>query len=114
MKEAEKLPKVENMTYLENFNFTNTRPRDEFRKEILRLDAIRNEELEKASQDPNYTKTKKPVMDSPICYKSNNHKSDEDSGTGCAAQFNEALNLKSREASVFLPLDIFDKGKKSF
>lgn len=114
VKTAEELPKVDNTTSFENFTFTNTRPRDEFRKELLRLKALDDERLEKASQDKNYTKKRKPINDSPICYKSNNpdsyYSDDGEQDYGCAAKFNETLNLKSREASVFLPLDIFDKG----
>lgn len=112
METAEKLPKVDNTTSFENLTFVNTRPRDEFRKELLRLKAIEDERLEKLSQDKNYTKKRAPV-DSPNCYKSDNadnDDSDDSEDLGCAAKFNETLNLKSKEASVFLPVDIFDKG----
>lgn len=61
----------------------------------------------------NYTKKRRPP-DNQICYKS-----DDDSGggyagydgprKGCYVKFNETINAKSKEASVFLPLDIFDK-----
>lgn len=117
MKAAEELPKVyENTTNYENYTFVNTRDRDEFRKELLRLKAIHDEELEKRSQAENYTKKRKPVNDSPICYKSNVPISDDDDEDnpdyGCMAKLNETINLKSKEASVFLPIDVFDKGLK--
>ena len=112
---AEELPKVDNTTTFDNFTFVNTRPRDEFGKELLRIKAEKDEKLEKDSQDKNYTKKRKPINDSPICYKSNNPESkdsddDEQQDLGCLAKFNETLNLKLRETSVFLPLDVFDKG----
>lgn len=116
MKEAEELPKIyENTTNFENYTFVNTRVRDKFRKEILRLKAIEDERLEKASQDKNYTKKRKPIDESPNCIKSDNPKDDGDDDEdepdlGCYAKFNETLNIKSKEASVFLPLDVFDKG----
>lgn len=117
VKTAEELPKVDNTTSFENFTFVNSRPRDEFRKEQLRLKAIEDERLEKLSQDANYTKKRKPSNDSPICYKSNNPDSEDndddedDKDFGCVSKYNETLELKSRESSIFLPLDIFDKGK---
>lgn len=115
VKAAEELPKVyENTTDFENYTFVNTRDRDEFRKELLRVKAIRDEDLEKRSQDANYTKKRKPVNDSPICYKSNVPESDDidedDPDHECMAKLNETIDLKSKEASVFLPIDVFDKG----
>lgn len=116
VKTAEELPKVyENTTNFENYTFTHTRTRDKFRKELLRLKAIDDEKLEKLSQDKNYTKKRKPIDESPICYK-RSHPDDDDGNDqpdhGCMAKFNETIDLKSKEASIFLPLDVFDKGEK--
>lgn len=120
MRVAEDLPKVyENTTDFNHYKFTNTRDRDEFRKELLRLKAIEDERLEKASQEEGYKKKRKPVYDSQICYKSENPDDDENEYNDeeddylCMAKFNETIDLKAKEASVFLPVDIFDKGKKS-
>lgn len=115
MKTAEELPKVyENTTNFEHYNFTNTRARDNFRKELLKIKAIEDERLEKLSQDKNYTKKRKPKVESFICYK-RDHPDDDDGNDepdhGCMSKFNETVNLKSKEASVFLPLDVFDKGE---
>lgn len=115
VKAAEELPKVyENTTDFENYSFVNTRDRDEFRKELLRIKAIEDEKLEKDSQDKNYKKKRKIVNDSPICYKSNVPESDDteedEPDYECFAKLNETINLKSKEASVFLPIDVFDKG----
>lgn len=117
MKTAEELPKVyENTTNFENYTFTHTRERDELRKEILRIKEIEDRRLEQLSQDANYTKKRKPIDESPICYK-RDHPDDDDGNDEpdhrCMAKFNETINLKSKEASVFLPLDVFDKGKPS-
>lgn len=117
MNTTEELPKVnENTTNFENYKFVHVRDRDIFRKEYLANKAIEDEKLEKLSQEKNYTKKRKPVHDSMICYKSDNHDNDDydydddDVDHGCMAKFNETVNIKSREASVFLPLDVFDKG----
>lgn len=111
MKEAEALPKVyDNTTNFENYTFINTRGRDEFGKELQRQKAINDSKLEKASQDPNYTKERKPIDESPICIKSDDSGVNEP-GPGCYAKFDETLNIKSKEASVFFPADVFDKGK---
>lgn len=117
MRTAEQLPKVyENTTNFENYTFVHTRVRDKFRKEFLRLKVLEDERLEKLSQEKNYTKKRKPVDESPICYKSNNpadvNSDDGEEDFGCMAKFNETLDLKSREASVFLPVDVFDKGEQ--
>lgn len=114
MKTAEELPKVyENATNFDNYNFTHTRVRDTFRKDYLALKEIEDARLEKLSQDKNYTKKRKPVNESPFCYK-RSHPDDDDGDDqpdhGCMAKFNETLNLKSKEASVFLPVDVYDKG----
>lgn len=120
---AENLTSVqENATFYEDYTFVNTRERDLFRKEILRLKKIEDERLEKLSSDANYTKKRKPNYDNiRICYKSDNppvEEEDEDddedqegmkSKYGCYSKFNETVNMKSREASVFLPVDVFDK-----
>lgn len=114
MKTATDLPRVnENTTSFENYTFINSRDRDQFRKEYLAEKAIEDERLEKRSQDKNYTKKRKPVHESPYCFKSNDPRDDNhnDPDYGCMAKFNETLNVKSREASVFLPLDVFDKGE---
>lgn len=113
VKVAQDLPKVnENSTDFNNYTFINTRGRDQFRKEYLAEKKIRDELLEKASQDKNYTKKRKPKDESYNCIPSDNPPYD-DSGEpdhGCMAKFNETLNIRSKEASVFVPLDIFDKG----
>lgn len=114
---AEDLPKVyENTTNFENYTFVHTRNRDEHRKELVRLKEIDDRRLEALSQDKNYTKKRKPVYDSRICYKSNNPNDDvdddeDDKDFGCLAKFNETINLKSKEASIFVPVDVFDKGE---
>lgn len=117
VKVAEDLPRVhENTTNFENYTFVNTRQRDEWIKELRRLKAIEDARLEKLSQAEDYKKEKQPDHSSEICYKSNNPDDDDDGEDGddheCLAKFNETINLKSKEASVFLPVDVFDKGKE--
>lgn len=112
----------ENATFYDDYKFVHTRSRDLFRKEILRLKKIRDEELERRSSDANYTKKRKPNYDAAICYKSNappvvedddDDEDDEEGGKkspfGCYSNFIENVNAKSRESSVFLPVDVFDK-----
>ncbi|CRK93231.1 CLUMA_CG006775, isoform A [Clunio marinus] len=114
VKVVEDLPKVnENTTDFENYSFVNTRDRDEFREEELRLKRIEDELKERLSQSENYTKKRKPQHDGMICYQSDSP-SDDDADEdeidyGCFAKYNETINLKSKEASVYLPLDVFDK-----
>lgn len=122
MKVAEDLAKVDdNTTNFDNYTFLNMRERDEFGEEIDHKKRLNDALLEKLSSDKNYTKKRKPVNDSPICYKTDNAAAgdddnddddDDDGKFGCAAKFNETLNMKAREASVYFPIDVFDKGKK--
>lgn len=119
MKVAEDLPKMyENTTNYDNYTFINMRDRDEHRKVLMAMKEIEDARLEKLSSEKNYTKKRKPVHDQQICYKSDIPDADGDGDEdnpdhGCAAKFNETINLKAKEASVFLPLDVFDKGDNS-
>lgn len=130
--EVQKLPKVQdNSSYYENYTFTNIRKRDKHKKEIDALREKRNLCLERLSQEANYTKKRKPNYDARICYKSdvkpveeeeevNECKTDDDDDDDDDDEkeklsfFNESVNLKSKEAGVFLPLDVYDKGNLLF
>lgn len=110
VKVTEELPRVfENTTNFENYTFVNTRRRDKFKKELETERAIRNAILEERSNWANHTKKRIPP-EPLICYKSN--KADDNSDEpdfGCYAKFNESINAKSKESSVFFPIDVFDK-----
>lgn len=113
MKEAEKLPKIhesENATFFTNYTFVNTRDRDEFRKVLIKIKKFHDNELEKLSQQENYTKSKPANFNNRFCV-DNRDGDDEGPDYGCLAKFNETINVKSKEASVFFPLDVFDKGE---
>ncbi|KAG5676553.1 hypothetical protein PVAND_006378 [Polypedilum vanderplanki] len=113
------LPKVhENDTFFTNYTFINIRERDKHGAEILAEKEEENLRKEKASQDPNYKKKRKPNNDGSICIpsvsvgssKSNNDDDEEDGDDDDTISFiDEAVNVRSKEAGVFLPLDVYDK-----
>lgn len=84
-----------------------------FIKDFLKLKEIRDRELEKASQDENYTKKKKPNHDAFICIKRDEPEDDPlaEPDYGCLAKFNETIDLKAKQSSVFTPVDVFDRGE---
>lgn len=101
------------------------RKRDKHKSEIDKEKEEKNAKKELLSQDPNYTKKKKPNYDAPICIKSDvkekeendeNDGDDDDDDEGGDEEkistFNETLNMKAKQAGVYLPLDVYDKGRK--
>lgn len=100
------------------------RKRDKHKFEIDREREERNAIKEQKSQDPNYVKKKKPNYDAQVCIKSkvkiktkkeeeedNDDEDDDDKNEEKISMFNETLNMKAKQAGVYLPLDVFDKGK---
>jgi hypothetical protein len=97
----------------------NIRKRDKHRSQILAEKEIKNERLEKLSQDPNYKKPRKPIYDAQVCIKSDSKASDDDENAGKdddeveegeISYVEETVNMRSKEAGVFFPLDVYDKG----
>lgn len=118
IRQAEALPQVdENTTDFTNYTFINVRKRDKFNMEIKAEKEIRDAELEQRSMQPDYKKKRKPPEER-ICYKSDvtsdedsNESDDDGPDMGCYGKFDETINTKSQEASVFVPTDVFDKNK---
>lgn len=101
-----------------NYTFINIRTRDKHRSQIIAERDAENDRLEKLSQETNYTKPRKPNHDSEVCYKSNTPSNDDGDGAdddddeeGNISFFSETVNLKSKEAGVYTPIDIYDKGR---
>jgi hypothetical protein len=92
------------------------RNRDKHKSEIDRERDEENAIKEKLSQDANYKKKKKKNYDLPRCYKAkvthNDDDDDDETEHDEISTFNETLNLKVKQAGVFLPVDVYDKGKK--
>jgi hypothetical protein len=123
----QKIPQIhENKTFFANYTFLNIRKRDKHRKELKAEKDAKNERLEKLSQDPNYKKPRKPNHDAEICYKSDakpadNDKDDDDDGGGDddevefgkLSTIEESVHPRSKEAGVFFPVDVYDKGERS-
>ena len=106
------------------------RKRDKHKYEIDLERDERNAWKEKQSQQEGYVKKKKPDYNSDaykICYKStgdvkkakeeekdsNDDDDDDDDEEEKISTFNETVNMKAKQAGVYLPLDVFDKGKFS-
>lgn len=96
------------------------RKRDKHKFEIDREREEKNAIKEQMSQEPNYTKKKKPNYDAQVCIKSkvkikskDDDDDDDNENDEKISKFNETLNLKAKQAGVYLPLDVFDKGKNN-
>jgi hypothetical protein len=97
------------------------RKRDKHKSQIDRERDEINAIKEKRSQDPDYKKKKKPNYEDPVCYKSNikakikkkddDDDDDDDESEEKISTFNETINMKAKQAGVYLPLDVYDKGK---
>ncbi|KAL7043546.1 hypothetical protein ACKWTF_001566 [Chironomus riparius] len=113
--EVQKMPKVsDNATMYANYTFRNIRKRDKHKKQIDEERDARNLRLEQMSQEPNYTKKKKPNFDAPVCIKSDikdldGDGEDDDDDDEKISTFSEDVDIKSKEAGVFVPLDVYDK-----
>jgi hypothetical protein len=104
-----------NDSFFENYTFTNMRHRDKHKSQIDRERDEENAKKEKMSQDPNYKKKKKNY-ELPRCYKAKVTTNDDDDDSDETehdeiSTFNETLNLKVKKSGVFLPVDVYDKGK---
>lgn len=94
------------------------RKRDKHKSQIDREREEQNAIKEQLSQDPNYKKKKKPVYDQMVCYKSatapkSEESDDDDDESGeKISTFNETINMKAKQAGVYLPSDVYDKGKE--
>ena len=112
------MPKVsDNATMYANYTFRNIRKRDKHKKQIDEERDAKNLRLEQMSQEPNYTKKKKPNFDAQVCIKSDikdldGDGEDDDDDDEKISTFSEDVDIKSKEAGVFVPLDVYDKGRE--
>lgn len=95
------------------------RKRDKHKSEIDREREEQNAIKEKLSQDPNYKKKKKPNYEAMVCIKStkvaktkSEEDDDDDDESEEISTFNETINMKAKQAGVYLPLDVYDKGER--
>ncbi|XP_070489901.1 voltage-dependent calcium channel subunit alpha-2/delta-3-like [Chironomus tepperi] len=113
--EVQKIPKIQdNSTMFANYTFRNIRQRDKHKKELDKEKEAKNLRLEQLSQETNYTKKRKPNFDAPVCIKSDikdldGDGEDDDDDKEKISSFSEEVDIKSKEAGVFVPVDVYDK-----